>query len=348
MLLASKYQIESKIGTGSFGTVWKATHIDLATGVAVKVLQRELAATDARGRLQREAISACRIQHPNAVSVTDFGIQGEVVYLVMELLTGRTLEDELALGGRMPVARAVEIVLPVLSVLAAAHATGIIHRDIKPANVFLHHTPRGEVIKVLDFGIAKLLDAPQMTSVGVVLGTPAFMAPERFTSGTSDPSGDVYSLATMLFQMITGRLPFMPESPDPMALAEMKVNQDPPSPRTIVAEIPEAVEALVQRALARNPGNRPSAAELAAGLVQAVPQGASIGSTLSDADTAMDVTPEATAVMPVVEIATEAKNVPGAEPAAASGDQAASAAAADEAASADVTAGPDGAKTEPV
>ena len=144
-LLAGKYQLESKIGTGSFGTVWKATHLDLATGVAVKVLQRELAATDARGRLQREAISACRIQHPNAVSVTDFGIQGEVVYLVMELLTGRTLEDELALGGRMSVARAIEIVVPVLSVLAAAHATGIIHRDVKPANIFLHQTPRGEV-----------------------------------------------------------------------------------------------------------------------------------------------------------------------------------------------------------
>jgi serine/threonine protein kinase len=241
----------------------------------------------------------------------DFGIQGEVVYLVMELLTGRTLEDEMALGGRMSVGRAIEIVVPVLSVLASAHGSGIIHRDVKPANIFLHHTPRGEVVKVLDFGIAKLLDAPQMTTVGVVLGTPAFMAPERFTGGKSDPSGDVYSLGTMLFQMLTGRLPFVPDSPDPMALAEMKVKQDPPPARSFVPEIPEVVDTLLTLSLSRNPVRRPNAADLAAGLLAAAPQGGG-GSTLPEmtGEGGLDVTPEPTAVMPALDLGGDADAEP--------------------------------------
>jgi CheY-like chemotaxis protein len=262
-VVAGKYQIESRIGSGSFGTVYRARHLGLDIGVAVKVLQKSTAATaDARARLRREGISACRIQHPNAVSVMDFGVDGIAVYLVMELLTGRSLEEELALCGRLSVSHAAAIVLPVLSVLAEAHDSGILHRDIKPANVFLHQTSRGEVVKVLDFGIAKIVDDPGLTTVGVVLGTPAYMAPERFTGGLSDGRSDVYSLATMLYQMLAGRLPFVPTSANPIELAETKLRHDPLPLREALPEVSAEVDGLIMEALARDVAKRPTAAQL--------------------------------------------------------------------------------------
>jgi len=270
-VLAGKYRLDSCIGKGNFGTVYQGHHLGLDLDIALKVLQRRMAGTaDAVARFQREAVSTCRVKHPNAVSVTDFGVDRKVAFLVMELLSGHSLHEELARSGCLSVARALEVVLPICSVLSVSHEAGIIHRDIKPANVFLHQTPQGEVVKVLDFGIAKLVGDPLRTVAGVIFGTPIYMAPERFESGKYDGRSDVYSLGTMLYQMLSGRVPYMPERDDPMLLASIKVTEDARPLREVNPELPDALEEVVMRALSRDPGRRPTASELGQSLAQAV------------------------------------------------------------------------------
>ncbi len=276
-VLGTRYRIDSCIGSGNFGTVYRARHLTLDHDVAVKVLRGQMAADDdAVARFQREAISTCRVQHPNAVLVTDFGVDLDVAFLVMELLKGYPLSVELARSGRLSVARALQVVLPVCSVLAAAHDAGIIHRDVKPANVFLHEAPHGQVVKLLDFGLAKLTGNPALTMAGLILGTPAYMAPERFVEDTYGSRSDVYSVGTMLYQMLAGRLPFDVEGDDPMALAARKLREDPPPLGDGVPGLTPELAAMVVRALSRKADDRPSAGELGRGLAEAVGlQGAS-------------------------------------------------------------------------
>ena len=270
-VLAGKYRLDSCIGKGNFGTVYKGHHLGLDLDIALKVLQGRMAGgADALARFQREGISACRVKHPNAVSVTDFGVDRKVAFLVMELLSGHSLHEELARSGRLSVARALEVVLPICSVLSVSHEAGIIHRDIKPANVFLHRAPQGEVVKVLDFGIAKLVGHPVRTVAGVILGTPIYMAPERFESGKYDGRSDVYSLGTMLYQMLSGRVPYTPERDDPMVLASLKVTEDAPPLREANPKLPEALDEVVMRSLSRDPGRRPTASELGESLALAL------------------------------------------------------------------------------
>ena len=233
-VLAGRYRLDALIGGGSFGTVFRARHLELEREVAVKVLATS-AGTDpeALARFRREGASACRVQHPNAVAVLDFGVnQGGVAYLVMELLQGHSLEKELEDKAQLPPRRCAEIVVPVCSALAAAHAAGVVHRDIKPSNVFLHQTPQGEVPKILDFGIAKMSGeaaiGQSLTVDGSLLGTPAYMAPERFRRGPYGTKSDVYSVGAMLYEMLAGRLPFIPSSADPLALVAMQAEEDPP------------------------------------------------------------------------------------------------------------------------
>jgi serine/threonine protein kinase len=240
----------------------------------VKILATS-AGTDpeALARFNREGQSACRVQHPNAVAVFDFAVnQGGVAYLVMELLEGQSLEKELEERGPLPPARAAEIVVPVCSALAAAHAAGVVHRDIKPSNVFLHRTPQGEIAKILDFGIAKLATeaaiGQSLTVDGSLLGTPAYMAPERFRRGPYGPASDIYSVGAMLYEMLSGRLPFVPNTADPLALVAMQAEEDPPPLRVRRPEVSEALERVVLQALARNPEGRPTADQLARRLAQ--------------------------------------------------------------------------------
>jgi len=266
-VIAGKYLLERKLGSGSFGAVYRARHISLDHPVALKILQCNVTASaEAIARFRQEGISACRINHPNAVSVIDFGVTATgVAYLEMELLEGASLLEELRAKGPMSVNRVGEIVLPICDVLAKAHLAGIVHRDIKPPNIFLHHGPAGEIVKVLDFGIAKLVgDAAgseyvTMTLEGDLLGTPAYMAPERLSSRPYDGRADVYGVGIMTYQMLTGVLPFT--GADPMAIAMQHMNATPPPLREWLPHLPAKVESLVMLALAKDPAERPTAAE---------------------------------------------------------------------------------------
>jgi CheY-like chemotaxis protein len=268
-VLGGRYRLDSLIGGGSFGTVFRARHLELDREVAVKVLATS-AGTDpeALARFRSEGVSACRVQHPNAVAVLDFGVNpGGVAYLVMELLHGCSLEKELEDKSQLPPRRCAEIVVPVCSALAAAHAAGVVHRDIKPSNVFLHQTPQGEVPKILDFGIAKMSGeaaiGQSLTVDGSLLGTPAYMAPERFRRGPYGTKSDIYSVGAMLYEMLTGRLPFIPSSADPLALVAMQAEEEPPPLRSRCPAASPGLAALVKAALRRSPEGRPSAEVLA-------------------------------------------------------------------------------------
>jgi CheY-like chemotaxis protein len=277
-VLAGKYRIESKLGAGAFGVVYRATHMALDHPVAVKILQHNVLLSDDRSdalaRFRREGISTCRVNHPNAVTVIDFGVTDNgVAYLVMELLEGKTLAESLRESGTFSPARCLELLSPICSVLEEAHASGVVHRDIKPANIFLHGIRGEEIVKVLDFGIAKLVGSASdehatMTMEGSLLGTPAYMAPERVANKVYDGRADVYSVGVMLYQMLVGHPPF--KAQDPVALAVQQMNATPPPPRDLNPDIPAAVEAVVLEALVKDPDLRPTASLLAQRFASAV------------------------------------------------------------------------------
>ncbi len=270
-VLDNKYRLEKKIGTGGYGAVFEATHLGLNRPLAVKVLQPRsgLITPNDLERFRREGISACRITHPNAVAVSDFGISTSgIAYLAMELLQGHTLSDELKEFGRLSAQRSVEILIPVCQALAEAHSAGLVHRDIKPDNIFLHKTPTEEIVKVLDFGLAKLMgeehraDLSDITQ-GVIVGTPLYMPPERLSNLPYDGRADIYSLGVLWFEMLTGRVPFIIRKGNLGALVTAHMLQPPPPLRSIVPEISESLENLVLRTLKKIPNERPTAKELA-------------------------------------------------------------------------------------
>jgi hypothetical protein len=276
-VLDEKYRVEEKIGSGNFGTVYRGEHIFLHHPVAIKVF-RPAVANSGLERLDRfrlEGISACRINHPNAVTVLDFDVSaGSLAYLVMELLQGHSLADELRASGKLDARRSIQITASVCDVLAEAHAAGIVHRDIKPSNVFLHRGKTGseELVKVIDFGIAKLTDesagddGQTVTIAGNLVGTPEYMAPERVSGDPYDGRSDVYSVGVMLYEMLTGQLPFRAKEGGYWAIAMMHVSREPTPPSTVEPSVTPELEALVLRAMAKQRDKRPTAAELAAEL----------------------------------------------------------------------------------
>lgn len=267
--LDDKYYLEARLGIGGMGTVYRARHVLIDRPVAVKVLnQRFVEDEAARTRFRREARAAGRLQHTNAVTVTDFGESHDgYVYLVMELLEGRTLRDVLAKEAPLDSARSVSLMLQISAAVAAAHEAGIIHRDLKPANIFI--VQRAEVpalVKVLDFGIAKLAaesldeDEPMtLTQVGTMIGTPRYMAPEQCDGAELTPAADVYSLGVILYEMLTGTVPFSGSTP--LAIAMKHTSEIPRSPRDFVSSIPPALEQIVLHTLEKRPHDRPADAE---------------------------------------------------------------------------------------
>jgi tRNA A-37 threonylcarbamoyl transferase component Bud32 len=274
-VLDDKYRLAEKIGSGNFGTVYRGEHIYLHHPVAVKVFRPAVGqvALESIERFRLEGISACRINHPNAVTVLDFDVSaGSLAYLVMELLHGRSLADELRIEGRMSSPRCADVAASVCDALAEAHVAGIVHRDIKPSNVFLHYAHSEQLVKVIDFGIAKLTDTSAQPDVqvstvaGMFVGTPSYMAPERLLEEPYDGRADVYSVGVMMYEMLSGRLPFEVGDAGYWSLARMHIVEQPPSLTAMDAGIPSEMEAIVFDALAKTPDKRPTAEKLGARL----------------------------------------------------------------------------------
>jgi mono/diheme cytochrome c family protein/tRNA A-37 threonylcarbamoyl transferase component Bud32 len=249
------FVIESRIGEGAMGAVYRGVHDTLDRRVAIKVLKPQLAADDNLvNRFIDEAKAASRLGHPNLVQVLDFGtLPDGRRYTVMEYLDGRDLEGALELEGPQPIGRVAAIGVQVASALAAAHSKGIVHRDIKPANIFLARDETGaERVKVLDFGIAKLMEGPSgagaRTAAGHIVGTPEYMAPEQAQANSDiDHRADMYSLGCVLYELLTGRPPHTAESLPAILVAQLQDVAVPPS--QLRPDIPPQMEQLVLRCL---------------------------------------------------------------------------------------------------
>ncbi len=267
--LDDKYLLEARLGLGGMGTVYRARHLLIDRAVAVKVLNRRFVEDEAaKARFRREAKAAGRLQHTNAVGVTDFGQTADgYVYIVMELLEGKTLRELLSKEAPLDVARSVSIMMQVSSAVAAAHDAGIIHRDLKPANIFI--VQRSDVpalVKVLDFGIAKVAadsldddDRMTLTQVGAMIGTPRYMSPEQCSGTPLTPAADVYSLGVILYEMLTGTVPFGGSTP--LAIAMKHSTETPRRPSEFVPSIPQALEDVVLHAMEKDPQQRPANAD---------------------------------------------------------------------------------------
>jgi serine/threonine-protein kinase len=262
--LGGRYEVLARLGAGGVGLVYQGRQVQLDRPVAIKVLQQSAAASpEWRRRFEREARALSALAHPNVVPLTDFGIDGDVPYLVMELLQGRTLADLINEGPSSP-ARALDIVGQTLRGLAFAHGQGIVHRDLKPANIFLQALPdRADHVRLLDFGTAKFLEganapslAENLSRVGVVFGTPSYMAPEQARAERVDARADIYAAGVILFQLLAGRLPYVADTPE--GLMEAHVSEPVPSLAAVRPDLAIArlVQPVINRAMAKKPAGR--------------------------------------------------------------------------------------------
>lgn len=262
-----RYRIDSVLGVGGMGAVYRATHTLMESEFAVKVLHPELVETEgAIERFRREAIAAQRIRHENAVEVTDFGVTAEkLVYLVMRIVEGRSLHD-LIREQLFDYRRAVEILCQVCAAIHKAHQKNIIHRDLKPDNIFVQKVGIEERVKVLDFGIAKMLEPERgvnsqqvLTKPGLIIGTPQYMSPEQCQGRELDPRSDIYSLGTIAYEMLCGRRPFLAQHE--IEYLSKHLRETTPLLSQFFPNIPPSIERVVMRALEKDPENRFSSAE---------------------------------------------------------------------------------------
>ena len=231
--IAGRYLIEEVIGEGGMATVYRARHRLVDRPCAVKIMNHSFTGNDViRERFRREAKAAQKLAHPNIIEIFDQGDTDDgSMYLVMELLEGETLADVLD-RGRVPLEDALPILIQIARALARAHDLEVIHRDLKPENIFLANYPDGSTrVVLLDFGIARSNQDTRLTGSGEVFGTPQYMAPERITSIDAGPAADLYAVGVIMFEMLTGRLPF--EANDVASFFIKHMKEDPPAPRSI-------------------------------------------------------------------------------------------------------------------
>ncbi len=266
--LQGQFHLVEAIGSGAMGTVYRAWQSGMERAVAVKMLRADLLADDElRCRFVREGRAAARLNHPNIVSVHVVGeTDAGVPYLVMEHLGGDTLDQLLDAEPRLPPERAVSIARQIACALSEAHAAGIVHRDLKPGNVvLLERRGAGELVKIFDFGIAKIADAAlldgevgRLTRDGAIFGTPHYIAPEQAQGGALDGRADLYSLGILLYRMLSGRLPF---DGNAVAVLLAHIGRPPPDLAEVAPDVDAALAALVMRCLAKDPARRFASAE---------------------------------------------------------------------------------------
>ena len=252
-LLNGRYRVESHLARGGMADVYLGTDTRLERTVALKIMRAELANDeDFVRRFIGEARSVARLSHQNVVAVYDQGADGRTLYLAMEYVRGESLRALLNERGRLRPREALDIMDGVLAGLAAAHEAGLAHRDVKPENVLLS---QGNAVKVVDFGLARLVSAVRHTKTGMIIGTAAYLAPEQVAQGTTDARSDVYAAGVMLFEMLTGQQPHTGETP--LAVAHKHVSDVVPAPSSLAGGIPPALDMLVAMATSRDPELRP-------------------------------------------------------------------------------------------
>ncbi|MBI5515364.1 MAG: protein kinase [Deltaproteobacteria bacterium] len=269
-VLDGRYKLLERIGEGGMGTVYRARHEAIERDVALKLLHLELTLDPVlRKRFLREARATSRLRHPNIVDITDFGTASGRVFLVMELLEGESLAAAIT-HNPLPLRQALEILAQTAEALAHAHGEAVVHRDIKPENVFLVRSDEGCRVRVLDFGIARVFGEEPLTITGHVFGTPEYMSPEQSMGEPVSFTADLYSLGVLAYELLTGALPYTGSMVELMA----RHGRDPiPSPRHANPKVPEALDALVTKLLAKSPKDRPQAsAEVARSLREALEQ----------------------------------------------------------------------------
>ncbi len=250
--IVGNYKILQALGEGGVGMVYKGVDTMLDREVAVKVLRPELASqTSVVERFRSEAVTLAKLSHPNIATLFSLFRHGGDLFMVLEFVSGESLETVIQRRGRLSVEETIPIFCQALDGIGHAHQAGIIHRDIKPSNMIL--TEAG-AIKVLDFGIARLLGSSRMTRVGNIIGTLEYMSPEQVRGEETDARSDIYGLGMMLYELLTGKLPF--ESDNEFSLMKMQIEQMPAPPRQLNADIPEQIENAIMKAVAKNPAER--------------------------------------------------------------------------------------------
>jgi len=263
-----EYMVRRRIGSGGMGVVYEGEHPVIGRKVAIKIIRPDSSEGVRARDLVGEARAVSAIRHRGIIDIFGFGtLPGVGQYLVMEYLNGRPLDEVILDRAPMPPAEAVRLIIEVLGALSAAHAVGVIHRDLKPGNIFLVLESNGsEYVKVLDFGLAKQGATPNgptpQTRASMIVGTPEYMAPEQACGQPVSPRTDLYAVGIILFEMLTGRLPFRGDSP--MHVAIQQVQAQPPSPDSLVEGLPPELNALVLRLLAKEPEQRFASAEVVA------------------------------------------------------------------------------------
>jgi serine/threonine-protein kinase len=251
VLIAGRYRLERRIGTGGMSVVFQAADVEIEDEIALKVLTQAVFDAETDARLRRELMLSRQLVHPNIVRIFEIGMAHGLRYLVMELLAGSKLSERLR-DAPLPLAEGLDYLSQVCAGLQAAHNLGVIHRDVKPGNCFV---TQGGALKVMDFGLAKMRGAPGLTASSIVAGTPAYMSPEQandFRSVTS--AADIYSLGVVAFEMFTARLPFVHENQ--LNILLMHRETPPPPPRSINPALPEELERIILRCLEKDPLRR--------------------------------------------------------------------------------------------
>jgi serine/threonine protein kinase len=250
--VVGNYKITEKLGEGGMGTVFKGVDLMLEREVAIKSLRPELASQpQVVERFRSEAVTLAKLNHPNIAALYTFFRQGDDFFMVMEFMRGRTLDQIITASGALTAEQTIPLFCQALEGIGYAHKMGIVHRDIKPANMML--TEDG-TLKVMDFGIARMLGTARMTKAGNLIGTVEYMSPEQIQGKETDARSDIYSMGVLLYELLTGRMPYISENE--YELMKMHIEQPPPQVRLITPHVPQVVEETIMRAMAKDPNQR--------------------------------------------------------------------------------------------